>query len=107
MPAPVFPRELVRVGSGEFKIVWQDGHESRFGARALRLACPCAACVDEWTGRRLVAEGAAPVDVRLDDARLVGNYAVQFVFSDGHSTGIFSFETLRGLCACPACRPRT
>jgi DUF971 family protein len=35
----------------------------------------------------------------------VGAYAVQIVWSDGHDTGIYSFETLRRACSCPECRP--
>ena len=97
MPARVLPKELFRVGEDEFKIVWDDGRESRYGARDLRARCPCAGCCDEWTGRRLLDPAAVPSELAFKDARLVGNYAIQFVFTDGHSTGLFSFELLRAL----------
>ena len=46
---------------------------------------------------------AVPDDIRALDIELVGRYAIQFTWSDGHSTGIYSFETLREICPCPEC----
>lgn len=103
--ATALPRELLKVGDDEFTIVWEDGHASPYTARELRQNCPCAGCRDEWTGRPTLDREAVPADLKLPEARLVGNYAVQFVFSDGHTTGIFSFELLRKLCPCKTCRP--
>ena len=98
------PQELFKVGEDAFRIVWQDGHRSDYNVRDLRMGCPCAACRDEWTGKQLLNPLTVPHDLKLSEARLVGNYAVQFVFSDGHSTGIFSFEKMRGLC--PDCKEK-
>lgn len=103
--APSAPRQLLK-SDGEFKIVWQDGHESAFSYLALRRACPCAVCRDEWTGKPLLDPESVPKDLTASRAELVGNYAVAFQFSDGHSTGIYSFESLRGQCPCPACAHR-
>jgi DUF971 family protein len=97
------PKELVRVGDRAFRIVWDDGHESVYPARLLRERCPCAGCRDEWTGRPLLDPSAVPGDLALKDARLVGNYAIQFAYTDGHSTGLYTFEFLRRGCPCPAC----
>lgn len=97
------PKELFKVGDTGFRILWEDGHRSNYQARQLRLECPCASCSDEWTGQRLLAPTMVSADIKLQEARLVGNYAVQFLFSDGHGTGIFSFENLRRLCPCEAC----
>jgi len=106
MAAPTsIPKDLFKVGESRFRVVWDDGHQSTFTARGLRLECPCAGCQQEWTGERLVDPASVPQDLKLANARLVGNYAVQFVYSDGHSTGLFSFETLRALCPCPSCKP--
>ncbi|MBI4347507.1 MAG: DUF971 domain-containing protein [Elusimicrobia bacterium] len=99
------PRELKK-SDGEFTIVWQDGHESAFSIRSLRQACPCAACRDEWTGKPLLDPESVPADITAPKAELVGNYAVAFQFSDGHSTGIYSFEGLRSRCPCAACKLR-
>lgn len=97
------PKELVRVAEKEFKIEWTDGHSSVFPARHLRASCPCAGCRDEWSGKPLLDPAAIPSDLGLKDARLVGNYAIQFAFTDGHSTGLYTFDLLRKICPCPDC----
>ena len=82
-------------------IRWKDGGESSWLPRSLRLACPCAGCVDEMTGRRTLAPERVPEDVYPLAIEYVGRYALQFVWSDGHSTGIFPFEYLRRLAESP------
>jgi ATP-binding protein involved in chromosome partitioning len=76
-------------------VLWGDGQSTFHGARELRLACPCAACRDEWTGERLSSLDEVPEDVRPTAIRSVGRYAIQPIWSDGHRTGIFSFRDLR------------
>jgi DUF971 family protein len=63
----------------------------------LRSECACAMCVDENTGMRTLDVATVPPDVGIEHMQLVGNYAVQFVFSDGHDTGIYSWDRLHGL----------
>lgn len=36
-------------------------------------------------------------------AKVVGNYALQIDFSDGHTTGIYSYDYLRSICPCAEC----
>ena len=79
------------------EIKWSDDHLSRLPSRGLRLACPCAACVDELTGQPRLDPKTVPADVKVLDVRTVGRYALQFTFSDGHATGIYSFDKLRAL----------
>lgn len=98
------PRGITR-SPKTLAVVWEDGHESVYPFRGLRLACPCAVCVDEWTGRSLLDLAAVPEGLGAEKAELVGNYAVALQFTDGHSTGIYSFEKLRAMCPCPACKP--
>lgn len=81
-------------GSG-LKITWNDGQETTSAARVLRQTCPCAGCVDEWTRKRTFDPASIPMDVKITDVLTVGNYALTPVFSDGHQTGIFRWETLR------------
>jgi DUF971 family protein len=97
------PREIKRAGAHDVQIDWADGHRSIYPARLLRLACRCAVCVDEVSGRPLLDAAGVAADVHPVSLALVGHYAVQPVFSDGHATGIFTFELLRGLCPCPDC----
>ena len=98
------PRRTERGADGRLSILWDDGHRSVYEPRPLRLACRCAHCEDEWTGERRLQAGAVPADVRLDEMRTVGRYGYQFFWSDGHSTGIYTFDRLRELCDCEACR---
>jgi ATP-binding protein involved in chromosome partitioning len=61
----------------------------------MRLACPCAQCVEEMTGRPLLDPAAVPTEVRPLAVVLVGTYAIRVHWSDGHSTGLYTFEWLR------------
>lgn len=74
---------------------WDDGKVSPIPARQLRLDCPCASCIDEWTGVPLIDPTRIPEDVRPVAMEPVGNYAVQIRWSDGHETGLFSWRQLR------------
>ena len=80
-----------------------DGHDSRYPFELLRNHCPCAVCVDEWTGKRKKLILLLPSDFRPLGINPVGNYAIQVSWSDGHNTGIYSFSSLRELCPCEAC----
>ncbi len=85
------------------RIEWEDGHESVFQSRALRLECPCAGCVDEMTGQRTLTRATVPEGVYPHAIHYVGRYALQFVWSDGHQTGIYPYDLLRSLCSCEGC----
>ena len=98
----IAPVEIGRANAHDVKIRWQDGHESVYPSRALRLACPCAGCVDEMTGVVRVMATTIPEDVRPLQIELVGRYAITIHWSDGHRTGIYSFDLLRK--RCPCCR---
>ncbi len=78
-------------------IVWADGFESIYTHRQLRLACECARCVDEWTRAPLLEPAAVAEDVTVVGMQPTGNYGVVLTFSDGHGTGIYTFERLRAL----------
>jgi ATP-binding protein involved in chromosome partitioning len=96
------PAEIGPDASGErLRILWQDEVESVYAPRDLRLACPCAACVDEMTGRRLLTPDAVAGNVYPLEIQYVGRYAIQFIWSDGHRTGIYPFEYLRRLAERP------
>ena len=76
-------------------IGWKDGKVTRLAARDLRLACPCASCIDELTGRAILDPASVPDDIGIADTDLVGRYAFRFKFTDGHDTGIYTFVALR------------
>lgn len=81
-------------------IAWADGHESVFSAAFLRRNCPCATC--RTTPEKPKGVISLPIagdpktqPKRLEGAALVGHYAVQLRWSDGHDTGIYDFKYLR------------
>lgn len=89
--------KVIDEGDGRITIEWSDGGGNTFSARELRLACPCAGCVNEWTGEKMLKEGSVPDDVDFSHVSIVGRYALNFHFSDGHETGIYSFRYLKEL----------
>jgi ATP-binding protein involved in chromosome partitioning len=92
-----FHPEEVKVADGAVEIRWNDHHVSRYAFRDLRMACPCALCVDEWTGEPRVDPKRILASVHPREVRRVGRYALQFIWSDLHTTGIYSYEKLRAL----------
>ena len=101
---PVVPYAIERQDDG-VRIEWQgEGHSAWYEARALRLACPCAACVEEMSGRPLLDPATVPTDIRPVRLALVGAYGLKVTWSDRHDTGIYTFEHLRSVCPCDACK---
>ena len=84
-------------------VTWHDGHESIYEAPYLRFICPCAGCRGHAPGEVPPPSWEQVRGVTILDAAQVGGYALQFSFSDGHSTGIFAYDRLRDACPCPAC----
>jgi|SRR5208282_5296666 DUF971 family protein len=117
MPLPIDQRKRpagvkVHVTTGEgVEITWSDGHASRYDFPYLRDHCPCATCNDERLKKdqQVAQHGSNSIlpmykpKVKARSATAVGNYAIQIDFSDGHTTGIFSFDHLREICPCEAC----
>jgi len=103
------PEHISISRSTGIKIDWKDGHRSEYPLRYLRDWCPCAQC----TG----AHGAPPRDkgagspfqmytpaLKILEVEPVGSYALRIVWSDGHSTGIYSYQHFRDICPCDECR---
>ena len=78
-------------------IRWDDGHETVLEHRYLRSQCGCAACVHEMTGQRLITIADIRSDVMALDWMQIGRYAIRFLWSDLHDTGIYPYEVLRAL----------
>jgi DUF971 family protein len=92
------PESLDVLPDGAIRILWPGGPEVTVPAARMRDACPCAGCVEEGTGRKILDPSTIPADIRPLEIAPVGSYAVQFRWSDGHSTGIYSWGTLRAVC---------
>jgi DUF971 family protein len=93
------PTNIQQIGN-ELAISWNDGSESFFKLEALRRACPCAACGGESDVLGNISRPQVTYtddSFRLTSFDLVGGYALQPRWGDGHSTGIYSFTYLRRL----------
>ena len=91
------PREIKQEGDAGLRITWADDRVSQYSAAGLRRACPCAQCVNEWTGQRVLKPETISQELTIADLSIVGRYALNFRWSDGHETGIYSFRYLREL----------
>ena len=79
-------------------IHWEDGHTCAYPHRYLRLQCQCAACVGEWPNKGELDPDTIAEDVQALDCMPIGKYAIQFLWSDTHYTGIYPYTVLRELC---------
>ena len=98
MSKEFIPKLVTRDPKGNLKIVWNDNKECIYNFQELRFSCQCALCKHEMTGEKLISLENISLDINLVKAETVGNYALHFSWSDGHSTGIYSYEYLRKLC---------
>ncbi len=97
----VEPKTLQLIGN-ELAIAWNDGGESYLALEFLRRACPCASCGGEPDVLGNVVRpqvSYTPASFELAGWQLVGGYAVQPRWADGHGTGIYSYQYLRRLAA--------
>lgn len=102
-----------KTGGTGMEVDWADGHKSHYPFQYLRDACPCATCDEERekTGRQydeppkpknalpMFREPARPADVSM-----VGKYAINFKWNDGHASGLYTWEFLRDWCPCSECK---
>ncbi len=88
------PTNIVEESDSALSITWSNQTDSKYNAVQLRKACPCASCVNEWTGEKILKDENVSDNVRFATVALVGRYALNFQFSDGHNTGIYSFRYL-------------
>jgi DUF971 family protein len=98
---------LKRASEAALEFQWSDGHVGQCSLKSLRDGCPCAGCAGETVLMRSYPGSPAADDVpgkyELVAAEVVGNYAVQMTWGDGHREGLYTWEVLRRLCECPAC----
>jgi DUF971 family protein len=120
-PVEFAPTAIEREGERGIRIIWNDGESTSWTARELRDACPCATCREkrgETGGHEAVTvidKNTAPTGgkqpsrslglpvlsaaearpLTIASMRPVGTYAYNIGFSDGHSSGLFTFERLR------------
>lgn len=91
------PLQIIEESAHRVSIKWSDDSETAYSAAVLRRSCPCASCVNEWTGQKILNDDQIGDNLSFTHISIVGRYALNFHFSDGHDTGIFSFDYLRKL----------
>ena len=96
------PSGLRRLNVRTLSVLWADGRCDDFDVRDLRLACHCALCIQEMSGRKLLDPRRVGLDVSPNVITSIGNYAIGVEWSDGHSSGIYAFDYLRTLGERPA-----
>ena len=95
------PTQVQIVGT-EVAIAWSDGTESYYSGPALRAASPSAETQGERDilGQKYGGDGPREFPgVQVVGWDRIGNYALRFDFSDGHRTGLYSYDYLRKLAA--------
>ncbi|MBM4176491.1 MAG: DUF971 domain-containing protein [Ignavibacteria bacterium] len=101
------PEDIKQTSTSELQIKWQDGHESRYELNNLRRECPCANCKGEvilWKSYAPTKKNNETPDMFiLKSIQMVGSYALQIGWKDGHNTGLYTWENLRSLCQCDEC----
>jgi DUF971 family protein len=91
-------------GEGYLQIIWNDGEECRYPVPQLREACPCAECRGghEYMGREHDPDDILQLtparSYTITDLQLVGNYALQPIWDDGHDSGFYTWDYLKRLC---------
>src|SRR5271165_4029492 len=105
------PEHIAISKSKGIEIDWKDGHHSSYGTEYLRDWCPCASCTgSHGTEPRQKSSAAPPSPFQMYQPKPkmvnidpVGSYAMRIKWSDGHDTGIYSWDHLRRICPCPEC----
>ncbi len=112
MPNPnvhaVDPEHIAVSRSGGIKIDWKDGHHSEYELQYLRDRCPCAGCAGTHGAPPEQPQAPNPLalykpKLKMEGVEPVGSYALRIQWSDGHSTGIYTFEYFRRICPCTDC----
>jgi DUF971 family protein len=106
------PEHIAISKSKGIKIDWKDGHRSEYGLTYLRDKCPCATCTGAHGTPPRQAETNNPFQMfkptlKMLSVEPVGNYAIRISWSDGHNSGIYSYEHFRAICPCPECSDAT
>ena len=93
MDTTLLPTEIkLHQKSRVMELAFSDGSQFELSYELLRVYSPSAEVQGHGPGQEVLQVGQRAVDIVTLDP--VGNYAVQPTFSDGHSTGIYSWERL-------------
>ena len=91
------PTKIFKTPKGQFGIRWNDGTVNVYNLKKLRCACPCALCVDENSGKKLLDPNTISDHIALLRVNSIGRYAIGFSWDDGHRSGIYPYTLLKDL----------
>lgn len=88
------PTKVAPLDDLNLYIEFDSGEKSVIPYLDLRFECPCATCVDEITGQRTLRKEDLNANVKPISIAMVGRYALQITWNDGHNTGMYHFDRL-------------
>jgi DUF971 family protein len=94
----LIPTHIEPLSPSHLHLRWSSGVSYSLPYVEIRYLCPCASCVDEHTGERTIERSQVQTTVHPQSVHLIGKYAIQFSWSDGHDTGMYHFERLWEIC---------
>ena len=102
------PEHIAISKSKGIKIDWKDGHHSDYELGYLRDECPCATCTGAHGTPPRQPEANNPFQLfkpvlKMLGVEPVGNYAIRINWSDGHNSGIYTYDHFREICPCAEC----
>jgi len=108
------PEHIAISKSKGIQIDWKGGHRSSYSLAYLRDHCPCASCTGAHGTEPQRSSYSAPQQtnpfkmytpvLKMLNVEPVGHYAFRIEWSDGHNTGIYSYDHLRKICPCDQCK---
>ncbi|MSR56794.1 MAG: DUF971 domain-containing protein [Planctomycetaceae bacterium] len=96
-PAPPPSRIRAHRQAGGLELEWPGAPPVEVPFHTVRARCPCASCVDEFTGARILDPTTIPSEIAPISMSFTGNYALKIVWTDGHSTGLYTWDLLAEL----------
>jgi DUF971 family protein len=91
------PRAVDIDRAGGVTLTWEDGTRTHLDLEPLRQRCPCAECRSRRErGLPVWPLPTSPQPLRIVTAETVGGWGLGLTWNDGHRTGIYSWELLRG-----------
>lgn len=91
-------------------IEWADGHTSEYPLEGLRKNCPCVICKGGHAhmgkpGDRSLFFEEPEREWEIKNIDQIGNHAIRIHWDDGHSNGMYRWDSLRDMCPCEECYP--
>ena len=95
------PKQVKIFKKDNLRITWENSTETILSLKYMRDECPCAGCKGETillkTYRPPGLTVVTPEMYQVKNIEVVGDYAIQVTWKDGHNTGIYSWDYIKQL----------